>query len=134
MQQRYFTAIIEAGGKSGYGVYFPDLPGCVSAGDTIEEAARNAEEALSLHLRGIAEDGDDIPAATVPEKISAVPGSAEIARFLVRGEAPSRAVRLNIGLDETLVTKIDRAAKTRAMSRSGSIAKVSAKALEENDA
>ncbi len=68
MQQRYFTAIIEAGGKSGYGVYFPDLPGCVSAGDTIEEAARNAEEALSLHLRGIVEDGEDIPAATVPEK------------------------------------------------------------------
>jgi predicted RNase H-like HicB family nuclease len=52
MQQQYFTAIIEAGGNSGYGVYFPDLPGCVSAGDTIEEAARNAEEALSLHLRG----------------------------------------------------------------------------------
>jgi len=134
MHQRYFTAIIEAGGKSGYGVYFPDLPGCVSAGDTIEEAVRNAEEALSLHLRGIVEDGGDIPAATVPEKISAAPGSAEIARFLVRGEAPSRAVRLNISLDETLVAKIDRAAKTRAMSRSGFIAKAATKALEDNDA
>jgi predicted RNase H-like HicB family nuclease len=83
MQQRYFTAIIEGGGKPGYGVYFPDLPGCVSAGDTIEEAARNAEEALSLHLRGIGEDGAEIPAVTAPEKIRAAPGSTEVARFLV---------------------------------------------------
>jgi predicted RNase H-like HicB family nuclease len=91
MQQRYFTAIIEGGGKRGYGVYFPDLPGCVSAGDTIEEAARNAEEALSLHLRGIVEDGDEIPAATVPERIVAAPGSTEIVRILVHcGETYSR--------------------------------------------
>jgi predicted RNase H-like HicB family nuclease len=88
MQIRYFMAIVEAG-KTGYGVYFPDLPGCVSAGNTVEEAARNAEEALSLHLRGMIEDGEEIPPATLPEKIKAAEGSDEVARFLVRGEAPS---------------------------------------------
>src|SRR5713226_9255119 len=131
MQSRYFVAIIEAGGKSGYGVYFPDLPGCVSAGKTIEDAARQAEEALSLHLRGIIEDGDELPSATAPEKIRAAPDSVEVARFLVRGEAPSRAGRLNISLDETLVAKIDRVAKARAMTRSGFIGAAALKAIEE---
>jgi predicted RNase H-like HicB family nuclease len=72
MPARYFMAIIEAG-NAGYGVTFPDLPGCVSAGDTIEAAARNAEEALALHLRGMLEDGELIPPATVPHRSSLIP-------------------------------------------------------------
>lgn len=133
MAARYFTAIIESG-NAGYGVYFPDLPGCVSAGATIDEAARNAEEALSLHLRGMIEDGDEIPPATAPEKIRAAGGSVEVARFLVRGEIPSRAVRLNISLDEQLIAKIDRAAEQRSMTRSGFIAQAARRALEETGA
>ena len=108
MATRYFMAIIEAG-NSGFGVVFPDLPGCVSAGDTIEEAARNAEESLGLHLRGMIEDGDEIPSATAPDQIKADPEVMEVARLLVRGELPSLAMRLNISLDESLVAKIDRA-------------------------
>jgi predicted RNase H-like HicB family nuclease len=132
MPIRYFTGIIEAG-KTGYGVYFPDLPGCVSAGKTVEDAARNAEEALSLHLRGMIEDGDELPPATAPERIRTTRGSVEVARFLVRGEAPSKSVRLNISLDKTLIAKIDRAAKTRSMTRSGFIAQAATRALEDAD-
>jgi len=133
MQTRYFMAIIEGGDKPGYSVYFPDLPGCASAGNTVEDAARNAEEALSLHLRGMSEDGVEIPVATVPEKIKAEPGSVEVARLLVRGEAPSKSVRLNISLDQALIAKIDRAAKTRSMTRSGFIARAATKALDDAD-
>jgi predicted RNase H-like HicB family nuclease len=132
MAARYFMAIIEAG-NSGFGVVFPDLPGCVSAGDTIEEAARNAEEALGLHLRGMIEDGEEIPSATPPEKIAADPEVREVARLLVRGELPSRAMRLNISLDESLVAKIDRAAERRSMTRSGFIAAATRRALEETE-
>ena len=46
---RYFPAIIEKASE-GYGVFFPDLPGCTSAGATIQEAALNAEEALQAHI------------------------------------------------------------------------------------
>jgi predicted RNase H-like HicB family nuclease len=46
---------------SGISVFFPDLPGCVSGGDNEIEAIQSAREALTLHLYGMAEDGDDIP-------------------------------------------------------------------------
>ncbi len=133
IQGKYFVAIIEVGSEPGYSVSFPDLPGCVSAGDTIEEAARNAEEALGLHLRGMIEDGSEIPSATSPDKLAADPEIREVARFLVRGGIPSRAVWLNISLDESLVAQIDRAAGTRSMSRSGFIAAATRKALEDVD-
>lgn len=48
MATQYFPAIVEAG-ASGFGVFFPDLPGCTSAGDTVEKAARNAKDALRGH-------------------------------------------------------------------------------------
>lgn len=61
MKDHYlFPAIFEQGDES-IGVYFPDLPGCVSGGDNEADAVRMAKEALSLHLYGMEEDGDDIP-------------------------------------------------------------------------
>ncbi len=47
---------------SGYGVYFPDLLGCVSLGENFEAALKNAEDALGLHLYGMEKDGEAIPA------------------------------------------------------------------------
>ena len=44
-----------------YYILFPDLPGCTTTGDTEEEAVLNAQEALSLHLYGMEDDGDEIP-------------------------------------------------------------------------
>ena len=58
---RHYPAMIEGDDASGYGVTFPDFPGCVSAGDTIEEAVANAGEALLFHMEGMAEDGEQIP-------------------------------------------------------------------------
>lgn len=51
------------------GVYFPDLPGCISCGDNTENAVEMAKEALSLHLYGMESDGDEIP---VPSEISKI--------------------------------------------------------------
>jgi predicted RNase H-like HicB family nuclease len=50
--------------ESSYGVSVPDLPGCISAGDTAEEAFRMAKEAIELHLKGMLEDGLDLPEPT----------------------------------------------------------------------
>jgi Uncharacterized conserved protein len=61
--------------SGGYSVDFPDLPGCVSAGDSLEEALVMAREALALHLYGMAEDGDTIPAPSDPAAIPAEQGA-----------------------------------------------------------
>lgn len=58
----HFIAILEYGDKGNVGVYFPDLPGCISGGDNTKEAVENAKEALSLHLYGMKEDKEEIPA------------------------------------------------------------------------
>jgi predicted RNase H-like HicB family nuclease len=49
---------------TGYGVYVPDLPGCVSTGRTKAQAERNAREAIELHLEGLREEGQPIPEAS----------------------------------------------------------------------
>jgi predicted RNase H-like HicB family nuclease len=118
----YFPAIVETGPEGGYGVFFPDLPGCVSAGDSLQEAARNAEIALQLHLAGMVEDGETIPDASELDAIERDPDVNEAARILVRGERPSRLERLNITMDEGLLKVVDRAAEHRGMTRSGFLA------------
>ena len=50
MPVRHYPAIVEGDAETGYSVFFPDLPGCTSGGDTLQEAALNAEEALAGHI------------------------------------------------------------------------------------
>jgi predicted RNase H-like HicB family nuclease len=108
----YYPAIIEAGIDS-FGVYFPDLPGCVSAGKTEQEAALGAEEALNGHLSVMAEHGDPIPAPSSLTAIQAEAGSVEVGRILVRGERPGRSVRIQVSIEEGLLARIDRKAPNR---------------------
>ena len=56
----YFAGFVPCG--QGYAVFFPDLPGCNSQGDTLPEAFSMAMEALAGHLEAMADDGDTIPA------------------------------------------------------------------------
>ena len=58
-----YIAVIEKEPTSCFGVFFPDLLGCTSAGKTLAEARANASEALTLHLESMASDGDDMPVA-----------------------------------------------------------------------
>ena len=108
----YYPAIIERG-RRGYGVYFPDLPGCTSAGDTVTEAAVNAEEALMGHLLVSEEHGDVLGEPSALDAIEVDPDVEEVARILVRGERRGKAVRINITLDERLIAAIDRVAENR---------------------
>ena len=58
-----YTVIVEKG-PNNYGASVPDLPGCVSVGDTLEELKVNITEAIEFHLEGMREDGDPIPEPT----------------------------------------------------------------------
>lgn len=57
----HYIALIHKQTDSDYGVSFPDLPGCVTAGATMDEARALAVEALALHLEGMSEDVEPIP-------------------------------------------------------------------------
>lgn len=50
--------------ETNYSAYVPDLPGCVSVGDTVDGTTHNIAAAMRLHLRSMAEDGDPIPPPT----------------------------------------------------------------------
>ena len=56
-----YVALIHKDADSDYGVSFPDLPGCFSAGDDVDEALRNAEEAVALYAEAEAKDGRALP-------------------------------------------------------------------------
>jgi predicted RNase H-like HicB family nuclease len=58
----YYVAIVEDGGPdAAIGVWFPDLPGCFSAGDDVESALKNAEEALLLYFDELVQTGRSLP-------------------------------------------------------------------------
>jgi predicted RNase H-like HicB family nuclease len=118
---RYFPAIIEKS-SDGYGVFFPDLPGCTSAGATVQEAALNAEEALQAHIDLSVEHGDTIPEPSTLDQIAVDPDVAEAARILVRADPPGRTVRVNITIPEDLLAAVDRYAVRTGYSRSGLLA------------
>jgi len=61
-----YVVIYEQGkeGEEQWGAYVPDLPGCVSVGDTVEEAQRGIREAIQLHLEGLKAEGMPIPEPT----------------------------------------------------------------------
>ncbi|RZM23471.1 MAG: HicB family protein [Sphingomonas sp.] len=112
MATAYYPAIIERAGD-GFSVFFPDIPGCTSAGDTVQQAALGAEEALSGHLAVMAEYGDAIPDPSPIDGIARDPDVDETARILVRGERPGRSVRVQVSIDEGLLARIDRIASNR---------------------
>ena len=110
MATAYYTGILERT-RTGFSVYFPDVPGCVSAGRTERETLENAEEGLSFHLGEMARAGEPIPGSS--DDIPHDPEVEEYCRALVRVELPGKSVRLNITMHEGLVAAIDRVATNR---------------------
>ena len=55
-----YVVIYEKGDNS-YGAYVPDLPGCITVGDTLEETQTLIQEAIEFHIEGLQEDGEEVP-------------------------------------------------------------------------
>lgn len=100
MRKATYLGVFESSG-SGYAVYFPDLPGCVSFGSSFEEAQKEAEEALGLHLYGMEKDGDDIPEPSAAPNVDPETASGYLVSpvtvypDLVRNELDNRRVKTN---------------------------------------
>jgi predicted RNase H-like HicB family nuclease len=124
-----YIGLIRKDADSDFGVDFPDFPGCVSAGTTLDEARRMAQEALELHVSGMVEDGEELPAPHSLEAIMADPENGDAVAFLVTLREPAdRAVRVNITLPERLLRRIDE----RVKNRSAFLARAAEKALAES--
>ena len=106
---RPYIALIHKEPGSDYGVSFPDLPGCITAGATLDEARAMATEALALHLEGLVEDGEALPEPATIEAIMAERENRDAVAILV--DPPrnaAKAVRINITLPADVLDAIDR--------------------------
>jgi predicted RNase H-like HicB family nuclease len=79
-----YIAVIHKYPATQYGISFPDFPGCISAGGSIEEAQKNAREALEMHIKGMREDGESIPPPSDFQKIMDSPEYADAAFVVIR--------------------------------------------------
>jgi len=129
-----YIAIIHKERDSDFGVSFPDFPGCISAAGTIDEAKDMAQEALSLHIKGMIEDGETIPSPSRLEDIMSDPHYSDAVAFLVvtiRYPKP-RTVRVNVTIPEDMLQQIDVAAKSRGMSRSSFLVHAAQNSIKSN--
>lgn len=108
IKMRQFIALIHRDEGSDFGVSFPDLPGVISAGSNLDEARLMAEEALALHLEGLAEDGEAVPEPSSLEEIMAIAENRGAVAVLV--DAPPsevKTVRVNVTLPADTLAAIE---------------------------
>jgi predicted RNase H-like HicB family nuclease len=111
-----YVALIHKDPDSDYGVSFPDLPGCVSAGSTLDEAIAMAKEALALHIEGLLEDNENIPAPTAADEID-----RDDALLITAIEVPDnlKVERINVTIPALALQRFDAFAERHSMTRSG---------------
>ena len=120
-----YPVVIHKDEASDYGVTVPDLPGCFTAGDTIDDALQQAVEAIECHVEGLLLDGEPIPAPQPIEAHRQNPDYADGLWAFVTvdlSKLSGKAKRINITLPERLVTVMDRYASAHGETRSGLIA------------
>ena len=120
-----YPVIIHKDDNSDYGVAFPDLPGCFSAGEAIEEALSNAQEAAECHIEGILLDSNPVPVATTVEKHKDRPEFKDGIWALVDVDISKlslKSKRVNITIPERLLSSVDYFAKKHGETRSGLLA------------
>ena len=110
--------VLVDGETGAYGVAFPDLPGCVAMGSTIDEALLNAEDALRDWVESMEQHRQVIPEPSPLETVEVPDGSSLASVLLIRTapEAP-RGVRVNLVLDPGVADAITSEAQRRGMSR-----------------
>jgi predicted RNase H-like HicB family nuclease len=132
-----FIAFVHIDPDSCYGVSFPDVPGCTSAGDTLDEALASAVDALSGHIRLIEADGEATPQPRTLEFISADPDFAEDIKGAIISAVPlvrdrGSTTRINVSLDLGLLEAIDGLAKQRSQTRSAFLASAARREVLES--
>jgi predicted RNase H-like HicB family nuclease len=120
-----YPVVIHKDPESDYGVTVPDLPGCFSAGASMDEALEEAVEAIETHLEGLLLDGEPIPAPKAIKDHQANPDYADGVWALVTVDVTKlsgKTRRINITLPERVLNVMDKYASEHGGTRSGLIA------------
>ncbi len=116
-----YPIIIHKDPETSYGVTVPDLPGCFSAGDSMEEAMKNAVEAIECHVEGILLDEEDLPTAKPIEHYASLEDYQGGTWALVDvdlSKLGGKTERINISMPERILGKIDCFASSSQKTRS----------------
>lgn len=134
---RYPIALEPGDDTTAWGVVVPDLPGCFSAGDTLDEAIANASEAIALWIETRLDDGGDVPAPSAIEVLRRkrqfrgwIWALAEVDPALLS----DKAERINITLPARVLRRIDEVARRSHETRSGFLARVALEAIRSREA
>ncbi|RMB11922.1 type II toxin-antitoxin system HicB family antitoxin [Eilatimonas milleporae] len=118
-----YTGIVHKDAGSDYGVHFPDLPGCFSAGSDMDDLIQMATRAVAFHVDGLARDGDAVPAPravadlmTDPEVKEDLAAGATLIQVPLLSRARARR-RVEVQMDQHLLDAIDRRAKALGITR-----------------
>lgn len=121
-----------------YGASFPDVPGCVTTSETIDELMARAELALALHIDGLQEDGLAPPRfrsiAEIKSDPDWAPDLADATLAVIPFAPRGRSVRVNITMDEWLLAALDQAARARRTTRSAFLSQAARERLAREDA
>ena len=118
-----------------FGVAVPDVPGCFSYGDTVEDALKNAQEAVIFHVEGLLEDGEFD--SLTPSSIEDLQDSNEYPDALWAlvdidlSRLSSKQTRFNVSWPEYLLARVDEYAAAHHETRSGFLAKAAQQALSQ---
>ncbi|MEW6113639.1 MAG: type II toxin-antitoxin system HicB family antitoxin [Thermodesulfobacteriota bacterium] len=124
-----YIALLRKEEGSSYGVDFPDFPGCITGGETMDIAYREAAEALQLHIKGMLEDGEEIPEPTSLDAIMADPDNEGAVPFPVQVPG-DKAKRVDITVPELVLRDIDAYARKHRMSRSAFLVDAALKVMK----
>ncbi len=132
MNDRHVIALVHEDGGA-FGISFPDFPGCVSGGRSLDEAIARGTATLAFHVAGMVEDGDTLPLPRGLSELRTDPAfSADLVDAIVAAvpvELPGKSVRVNISIDEQLLDAVDRAAAATGSSRSAFLARAARAAI-----
>jgi len=135
---RYPIAIEPGNDVTAWGVVVPDLPGCFSAGDTLEEAMIQAEDAIAAWIETALDDGQDIPAPSPIEALRTAHPEFEGWLWALVKVDPAMLddalERVNISLPRRVLHRLDARARRSGETRSGFIARMSIEGREQASA
>lgn len=119
-----YPVVIHKDPDSDYGVTVPDLPGCFSAGETLDEALVEVVEAIETHIEGLLQDEEPIPAPKSVEHHQQNPDFAAGVWAVVSvdlSKLSGKSKRVNITVPERLLAMMDKYAADHGETRSGLI-------------
>jgi predicted RNase H-like HicB family nuclease len=127
-----YPVVLHSDDGTRWGVTVPDLPGCFSAGDSMDEALESVVEAIDLHLEGITEGGGDVPAAHLVDAHRANPefeGGTWALVEIDTSKYDGRAEKINITIPRRILAKVDDYAKSHGLTRSGFLVQAAERAI-----